>query len=280
MLCCLKAWISSSTSSSPRNRRPSIRCTSIRRYGNVGEFRTLSASSTTSSSRSSSVTGEGSTGCFGDGSAGGGASVCGGRSADVERVLRRALRAFFFAPGRGAVIGGTPLAGTLPAMLLPAAKGTAQVQPTCAARMSKKADSAVAAASDTATQVGIRLHNGVQRGLILAHERVSAIVLVPVRTKGEKPLESYDKKAKLSPIMESVKFTPSCYFIAAKASRSSTRFFLRPAVEIRQLLLTNAPFPRRSPNRTPCQLRSSSPTLIPGNDYLERRRSLSLHPSR
>ena len=94
--------------------------------------------------------------------------------------------------------------------------------------MSKKADSAVAAASDTATQVGIRLQDEVQRGLILAHERVSAIVLVPVRAKRENFLERYDKKAKLSPIMQSVTFTPSCYFIAAKASRGRTRFFLRP----------------------------------------------------
>ena len=117
-------------------------------------------------------------------------------------------------------------------MVLAAAEHAAQVQPTCAARMREKADSAVAAASDTVTQVGIRLQDGVQRGLILAHERVSAIVLVPVRAKRENLLERYDKKAKLSVTMQNVTFTPSSYRIEAKASRGRTRFFLRPAGEI------------------------------------------------
>lgn len=166
------------------------------------------------------------------------------------------------------------------AMVLPAAERAAQVQPTRAARIREKAEPTVAAGNDTATPVGMGLQKGVQGGLILAHQRVSAIVPVPVRAKGENFLERYDKKAKLSPIMGNVCFTPSCYFLAAKAPRGRTRFCLRCAVETRQPLLTTAALPRRSPTRTPCQLRSSSPSPTPGNDYLERRTSPSLLPSR
>jgi hypothetical protein len=105
--------------------------------------------------------------------------------------------------------------------------------------MREKADSAVAAASDTVTQVGIRLQDGVQRGLILAHERVSAIVLVPVRAKRENLLERYDKKAKLSVTIEKLTFTPSSYRIEAKASRGRTRFFSAPRGV--PLILANPP---------------------------------------
>src|SRR5690606_29070180 len=71
-------------------------------------------------------------------------------AAGIETLLLRP-------PRLAAVIGGTPLAGTLPPMVLAAAERAAHVQPTSAARMREKADAAVAAESDTVTQVGIRL---------------------------------------------------------------------------------------------------------------------------
>jgi len=109
--------------------------------------------------------------------------------------------------------------------------------------MREKADPAVTAASDTVTQVGIRLQDGVQRGLILPNERISAIVLMPVRAKGENLLERYDKKARLSVTMRDVTFTPSSYRIEAKAPRGRMRFFLRLAAKTLPPFLTNASFP-------------------------------------
>ena len=71
-------------------------------------------------------------------------------AAGIETLLLRF-------PGRRLVVGGTPLAGTLPAMVLPAAERTTQVPPTCVAGMREKANPAVRAASDAALKLGMGL---------------------------------------------------------------------------------------------------------------------------
>jgi hypothetical protein len=75
------------------------------------------------------------------------------------------------------------LAGTLPAMVLPAAKRTTQVPATCVAGMREKANPTVDAADDATLKLGMRLHDRVQRGLILPNKRLGAIVLMPIRLK-------------------------------------------------------------------------------------------------
>jgi len=103
---------------------------------------------------------------------------------------------FLRLPDRRLVVGGAPLAGLLPAMMLPAAKGTTQVAPTCVARMRQKANPAVNAAGSAALKLGMGLQRRVQRGLILP-DRPGAILLVPIRAKGEKLLDGDGKKARL-----------------------------------------------------------------------------------
>ena len=121
MLCCLIACRSRWTTSRQVNSTPSIRLTTIRTYGSIGELARLDSSSTTPSSRSSTVTG--------NGVAGGhplAASVPCGSSIGLRRRGRRDLAALAAGieplllrfPGRRLVVRGAPLAGTLPAMVL------------------------------------------------------------------------------------------------------------------------------------------------------------------
>jgi hypothetical protein len=126
---------------------------------------------------------------------------------------------------RRLIVRGTPLVGTLPTRILPAAKRTTQVPPTCVAGMGEKPDPAVTAANEAIAKLGMGLHHRVQRGLILPNTRPGAVVLVPIYAKRENLLDANDKKARLSAIMERVFCTPSSYFIEAKASRGRARFF-------------------------------------------------------
>ena len=66
-------------------------------------------------------------------------------AAGIEPLLLRL-------PGRRSVVGGAPLAGTLPTMVLPAAERTTQVPPTGVAGMREKANPAVRAVSDAARE--------------------------------------------------------------------------------------------------------------------------------
>ena len=75
------------------------------------------------------------------------------RGAAAWLPWRRALSRFFLRfPGGRSVVRGTPLAGTLPAMVLPAAERTTQVPPTCVPGMREKANPAVRAVSDAARE--------------------------------------------------------------------------------------------------------------------------------
>jgi hypothetical protein len=112
-------------------------------------------------------------------------------------------------------------------MALPAAKWAAQIHSAGTARMSEKPNPAVNTVGDTLPQLRIGLQYRVQRGLILADKRLSAIVLVPIFAKREELLDRDDKKARLSVTMRSVSFTPSSYLIDAKAPRGRARFFVQ-----------------------------------------------------
>ena len=127
-------------------------------------------------------------------------------------------------PDRRSVVRGAPLAGMLPAMMLPAAERTAQVPPACVAGMREEANPAVRAGSRTITKPGVGLQDRVQRSLILPDKRAGAVVPMPIRAKREKPLDGYGKKARLSTIMSIVLHTPSSYLFDANASRGRARF--------------------------------------------------------
>ena len=157
-------------------------------------------------------------------------------------------------PDRRSVVRGAPLAGMLPAMMLPAAERTAQVPPACVAGMREEANPAVRAGSRTITKPGMGLQDRVQRGLILPDKRAGAVVLMPIRAKREKPLDGYGKKARLSTIISIVLHTPSSYLFDANASRGRARFFMRTGREFGKTARTNVPPPIAYPRRPPCRI--------------------------
>jgi hypothetical protein len=131
-------------------------------------------------------------------------------------------------PAGRSVVGSTSLVGTLATMVLPATEGTTQVQATRVTGVREKPNAALYAGNDATLQLRMGLQDRVQSSLILADDRLGAIVLVPVIAKRENFPDCYDKKARLSVIMQSVSFTPSSYLLDAKASRGRARTFSRP----------------------------------------------------
>ena len=117
------------------------------------------------------------------------------------------------------------MAGTLPAMMLPAAERATQILTTCVPGMSQKPNPTVNTVSDAVPQPGMGLQHRVQRGLILTDKRIRAMILMPIRAKREKLLDSDDKKARLSVRIRIEFCTPSSYLVDAKASRGRARFF-------------------------------------------------------
>jgi len=145
----------------------------------------------------------------------------------IGRTPTAAVEPLLLAPANNrAIISGTTLTGTLPAMVLTAAERTTQIPPTGIAGMRQKANTAVYAVNNTAAKLGMRLQNRVQRRLILLNKRFGAVVLVPIRAKREKFLDGYGKKARFS-VMMLIEVTPSSYLLDANASRGRTRFFMR-----------------------------------------------------
>jgi len=146
----------------------------------------------------------------------------------IERSIPAGVETLLLAPARSrAIIGGTPLTGTLAAMVLTAAERTTQIPPASVAGMSEKANSAVRAVGNAAAKFSMGLQNRVQRRLILPNKRFGAVVLVPIRAKREKLLDGYCKKARFSVMMLIGLFTPSSYLFDANASRGRARFFMR-----------------------------------------------------
>lgn len=86
-------------------------------------------------------------------------------------------------------------------MVLPAAKGAAQILAACVAGMSEEAYPAVATPHRAVVQIRTIPQDGIKRELILTDKRISTLVLVPILRKSENLLESYDIKARLSVII-------------------------------------------------------------------------------
>jgi hypothetical protein len=81
-------------------------------------------------------------------------------AASIETLL------LFFPRGR-AIVSGTPLLGTLPAMVLSAAERTTQVLAADVPGIGEKANPAMAARNDATLQRGMGFEGGVQRDPIL-----------------------------------------------------------------------------------------------------------------
>ena len=148
-------------------------------------------------------------------------AVCGtgaGRAAGV-------LTPLLFLPLGRAIVGGTPLVGRLPAMMLSATKRTTQYLAPFVPGIREKADAAVSARNDAPLQFGMGPEDGVQRDQILSNQRPGAVVLVPICPEREELPGGDDKKAKLWVTMEMFSHTPSSYLTEADASRGRARFF-------------------------------------------------------
>jgi hypothetical protein len=91
--------------------------------------------------------------------------------------------------------------------------------------MGQKANLAVSAGNVATLQFGMRLDAGVQRPQILLNQRLGAIVLMPIRPKGEELPDRDNKKAKFSATIPMFLRTPSSYLTEANASRGRARFF-------------------------------------------------------
>lgn len=178
--------------------------------------------------------------------------LAGGRGlADLAASVEPLL---FGLPGRRPVIRGAPLAGTLPAMMLPTAERTPQLLPTHIAGMREKTNPALRAGSYAPAQLGMRLQDRVQRGLILPDKRPGAVLLVPIGAKREKLLDGYGKKARSSAILSIVVDTPSSYLFDANASRGRARFFMRPGQGSAATVRINGPSPTAHPGRSACRV--------------------------
>ncbi len=81
------------------------------------------------------------------------------------------------------VVGRTPPVGMCAPMVFPASERAAQIQPTCVSWMSQKPNPAVGAVRHAWAQFGVRVQHRTERGLVLTHKPISAIVLVPILAK-------------------------------------------------------------------------------------------------
>lgn len=103
----------------------------------------------------------------------------------------------------------------LPAVVLPAPKGAAEIPAVRIARMRQEPNPAVTAAYGAVLQIGTIAQDGIQRPLILTNKRVGAVVLVPIFAKREKFRDGYDKNARFSVRMwRLLSMSPSYYLDA------------------------------------------------------------------
>ncbi len=76
-----------------------------------------------------------------------------------------------------------PRVGLLPAAVLMATEGAAEILAFGITWMRQKANAAVATENRTACQTGMIAQEGIERQLILTNKRVGAVGLMPIRTK-------------------------------------------------------------------------------------------------
>ena len=70
-------------------------------------------------------------------------------------------------------------------MVFAASERAAKLHATCTAWMSQKPNPAVSAIRHTPAQFGVCVQDRIERGLVLTHKPISAIVLVPILAKRE-----------------------------------------------------------------------------------------------
>jgi hypothetical protein len=162
------------------------------------------------------------------------------------------------------IVRRTPLAGTLPAMVLPTTERTTQVHASCVPGMRKKPNPAIHAVCQATLQIRLRFQDRIQRDLILPDKRTGAIVFVPIRLKRENFLDGDDKKARLSVITWIVLCTASAYLNEAKASRGRPRFFMRHEPRNTVLRPRDRSPAYRSPNQQllPCRHSFAAPPML------------------
>jgi hypothetical protein len=146
--------------------------------------------------------------------------------------------------------------------------------------MSQKANLAVSAGNVATLQFGMRLDAGVQRPQILLNQRLGAIVLMPIRPKGEELPDRDNKKAKFSATIPMFLRTPSSYLTEAHASRGRARFFCATkyaAADNRsqrhhpygplQRISSPTPTPLRYPNSPNGYLEKKNPFFFPSSGH-------------
>jgi len=114
--------------------------------------------------------------------------------------------------------------GSLPVVMLPAAKGAANIPSSGILGFHKKRDLAMSAAHHVSLPFGFSFQQGIQFETILLDDRLGAILLVPIRPKGKNLPEGDRKKARFS-VRIRMLVTASSYRIQGKPWRGRARFF-------------------------------------------------------
>jgi hypothetical protein len=91
-----------------------------------------------------------------------------------------------------------PRVGQLPTVMLPTAERATQVRTPRVPRMSEEADATLATRHGTLCQIRPLAQDGIQGRLILANQRDSAVVLVPIFAKRIEFGDRDDKNARFS----------------------------------------------------------------------------------
>lgn len=139
----------------------------------------------------------------------------------------------------GSIVLPATLIGTLPTVVLPAAKGAAEIPAARVAGMCKEANPAVAAPHRAVPQVRTVPQDSVQREVILTNERLGAIVLVPILAKSKNFRDGYGKITRFSVKMLIGCSISSSYSLDANASRGRAGIFCALEPKIGEPIRTN-----------------------------------------
>jgi hypothetical protein len=141
---------------------------------------------------------------------------------------------FFLPLGRsGKRILSRAFVGLLAAMMFSAAEGATQINSSRVARMSQKADAAVAAFHRAVPQVRTLPQDGIECCLILTIELISAALLVPILSENVNVPESDQKADSLSARLWNFFCISSSYPLDAKTSTGRARIFHAPLQQLK-----------------------------------------------
>jgi hypothetical protein len=116
------------------------------------------------------------------------------------------------------VVSDTSSGGLLPAVRLPAAKGTAQVVPASIPEVGEEVDAAVPATGQAPAQMRLGSKDRAQHGVILQHQPTRLRLTIPVGLELKPLCNPYYKKPNLCPRMLMKCPMPSSYLIAVPLS--------------------------------------------------------------